>query len=193
MGLEVLENPFGDHFVADVVWMLVRRMHPQILLVETPDVERTVVYTDPARDSNSQWNVGLMDESHIEKIKYMLRTRRAPVIVIYNHYLYWHADIIVGYDDSVATSGCPLVESSMDYFDDNGATSYTTKIQQHMNDIGDCTDQGIFYVRDSIYEGTIDEPMYTYGGFDDRYSQRIIERSYNWVKFLGNHAYAVHR
>jgi hypothetical protein len=135
-----------------------------------------------------------MDDRHIERIKYQLRTRRAPVIVIYNHYLYWHADIVVGYDDSVYTGGCSMVESSMDYFDEQGAGSYTTKIEAHMRDIGECSDYGIFYVRDSIYDGTSDEEMYTYDdGFTERYSQRIIERSYNWVKYLGNHAYGIHR
>ena len=135
-----------------------------------------------------------MDDEDVEKIKYMLRTRRAPVVVIYNHYLYWHADIIVGYDDTVETSGCPMVDASMDYFDQQGSSAYTRKIENHMDDIGDCTSQGIFYVRDSIYEGTSEELDYQYSaGFTEKYSERIIERSYNWVKYLGNHAYAIHR
>ena len=82
----------------------------------------------------------------------------------------------------------------MDYYNEQGSSSYTQKILNHMEDIGDCTDQGVFYVRDSIYDGTSEEPMYTYSsGFSERYSQRVIERSYNWVKFLGNHAYGIHR
>jgi len=162
-------------------------------LVDTPPVERTIAFADPDQDSDTQWNVGLMDDDDVEKIKYMLRTRQAPVVVIYNHYLYWHADIIVGYDDTVATNGCPMVDDSMDYFDEKGAGAYNRKIEAHMNEIGDCTSEGVFYVRDSIYEGGDSEVSYDYGRFSEKYSERIIERTYNWVKFLGNHAYAIHR
>jgi hypothetical protein len=184
----------GAYYSCQYNWFDMRPEGWENQLVDTPDIHRTVMYTDPARSSSSQWNVGLMDDRHVERIKYQLRTRRAPVIVVYNHYLYWHADIVVGYDDSVYTGGCSMVESSMDYFDEQGAGSYTTKIEGHMRDIGDCTDYGIFYVRDSIYDGTSEEEMYTYAsGFTERYSKRVIERSYNWVKFLGNHAYGIHR
>ena len=135
-----------------------------------------------------------MDDEDVEKIKYLLRTRRAPVVVIYNHYLYWHADLIVGYDDTVSTGGCPMVESSLDYFADEGANQYINKIESHMEAIGDCTDKGVFYVRDSIYEGGSEEENYEYSsGFSEKYSKRIIERSYNWVKYLGNHAYSIQR
>ncbi len=167
----------------------------QELLVDTPDAERTVVFIDPDKDSNSQWAVALGDEEVIEQIKYELRTKNAPVMVVYNHYLYWHADIIVGYDDSVEY-GCPMVNSSIQYFKNNGASSYANAIEAHMDDHGGCRDKGIFYVRDSIYDGTDEEPMYQYSeqyGFEDRYSERIIERSYDWVKYLANHAYTVHR
>jgi len=184
----------GAYFSCQYNWFDMRPDDWQEQLVPTPSIQRTVLYTDPARSNSSQWNVGLMDDRHVERIKYLLRTRRAPVVVIYNHYLYWHADIIVGYDDTAYTGGCSMVESSMDYFDDNGASSYTSKIEAHMADIGDCTDYGVFYVRDSIYDGTSEEEMYTYvSGFTERYSQRVIERTYNWVKYLGNHAYGIHR
>jgi len=184
----------GAYYSCSYNWFDYRPDGWEDLMVPTPGVHRTVMYTDPARDSSSQWNVGLMDDDDVEKIKYLLRTRQAPVVVIYNHYLYWHADIVVGYDDTVSTGGCPMVESSMDYYNEQGSSSYTQKILNHMEDIGDCTDQGVFYVRDSIYDGTSEEPMYTYSsGFSERYSQRVIERSYNWVKFLGNHAYGIHR
>lgn len=184
----------GAYYSCSYNWFDQRPDGWQALMVETPAVERTVAYTDPARSSSSQWNVGLMDDEDVEKIKYMLRTRRAPVVVIYNHYLYWHADMIVGYDDTVETDGCPMVDSSMEYFDDEGASGYTQKIESHMDDIGDCTSQGIFYVRDSIYDGGSDELTYEYSsGFSEKYSKRIIERTYNWVKYLGNHAYSIHR
>ncbi len=184
----------GAYFSCQYNWFDMRPASWETMLVDTPSIQRTVMFTDPTRGSSAQWNVGLMDDRHVERIKYLIRTRQAPVVVIYNHYLYWHADIVVGYDDSVYTGGCPMVESSMDYFDEQGAGSYTSKIEAHMGNIGECSDYGIFYVRDSIYDGTSDEDLYTYtSGFTERYSQRVIERSYNWVKYLGNHAYGIHR
>jgi len=184
----------GAYYSCSYNWFDERPNDWESLMVDTPPVDRTVAFADPERSSSSQWNVGLMDDEDVEKIKYMLRTRRAPIVVIYNHYLYWHADLIVGYDDTVSTDGCPMVESSMDYFNDEGASGYTQRIESHMDDIGDCTSQGIFYVRDSIYEGGSDEETYEYSsGFSEKYSKRIIERTYNWVKYLGNHAYSIHR
>jgi hypothetical protein len=183
----------GAYYSCSYNWFDERPNDWEEQLVDMPSVERTVAFTDPSRSSSSQWNVALMDDEDVDKIKYLLRSRRAPVVIIYNHYLYWHADLIVGYDDSVQTNGCPMVESSMEYFDEQGSSTYTNKIERHMDDIGPCTDDGIFYVRDSIYDGGESEIDYQYGGFTDKYSQRIIERSYNWVKYLGNHAYAIHR
>ena len=81
----------------------------------------------------------------------------------------------------------------MDHFDAQGAGAYNRKIENHMANIGDCTSEGVFYVRDSIYEGGSDAVSYDYGRFSEKYSERIVERTYNWVKFLGNHAYAIHR
>ena len=184
----------GAYYSCSYNWFDERPSDWESLMVDTPSIDRTVAFADPERSSSSQWNVGLMDDEDVEKIKYMLRTRRAPVVVIYNHYLYWHADLIVGYDDTVSTDGCPMVESSMDYFNEEGASGYTQRIESHMDEIGDCTSQGIFYVRDSIYEGGSDEETYEYSsGFSEKYSKRIIERTYNWVKYLGNHAYTIHR
>jgi hypothetical protein len=116
--------------------------------------------------------------------------------VVYNHYLYWHASMIVGYDDTVPTAGCPLVNSMRSHFISEGYTSYANKIDAHKEEIGECTDMGIFYVRDSIYDGGDEEPVYHYGGpypYSAKYSKRIVERTYNWVKFLANHVYVIYR
>ena len=184
------------YFSAYYSWLDLRPEGWEEMMVETPRAARTVILVDPDRDQNSYWAVALGDDEVVEQIKYELRTKRAPVMVVYNHYLYWHADIIVGYDDTRETNGCPMVEASLDYFDQQGATSYVNQIESHIDELGGCTNQGIFYVRDSIYDGTDDEPMYEYSeehGYMQPYSRRIIERSYNWVKFLGNHAYSIHR
>jgi hypothetical protein len=183
----------GAYYSCSYNWFDERPNDWEEQLVDTPNVERTIAFADPDQSNNTQWNVALMDDEDVEKIKYMLRTRRAPVVVIYNHYLYWHADMIVGYDDTVQTDGCPMVEDSISYFNEQGSGAYSRKIEDHMDEIGDCTNQGVFYVRDSIYDGESDQETYDYGGFSEKYSARIIERTYNWVKFLSNHAYSVHR
>lgn len=166
------------------------------LLVETPPVERTMIFLDPTLDENSVWDVGLGTDDVIERIKYELRTKKAPVVVVYNHYLYWHSAVIVGYDDNMSSGGCPFVQSTLSYFEDQGARSYVTKIENQMAAEGGCSNQGVFFVRDSIYDGGSDEPTYSYSDqytFVERYSKRIIEHSYNWPKYLGNHVYSVHR
>ncbi len=170
----------------------------QSMLVATPAADRTVIATDPKRDDNSRWRVALFDDDVVERIKYELRTKNAPVIVIYNHYLYWHANVVVGYDDTVASNGCPMVTDSIEYFEEKGAASYANAIRAHMDEQGGCSQNGIFYVRDSIYEGDSDEPDYDYSTAEvsiqkEKYSERLIKLDYNWVKYLGNHTYTVHR
>jgi len=171
------------------------------MLIPTPKVGRTLLFLDPDLNSNSIWNVGLMNEDLIERIKYELRTKNAPVVVIYNHYLVWHTDVIVGYDDNVGfDSECPLVKDSIETYREKGRDSYADKIEAHMASEGGCREYGIFYVRDSIYDGDDDSGMYYYGGTDvndseyyDWYSKKIIYHSYDWVKYLGNHVYSIHR
>ncbi len=168
----------------------------QETLTVTPDVERSVIFLDPDLDSSSIWNVGIMDWETIERIKHELDTKKAPVVLVYNHYLYWHANIIVGYDDSIDSDGCPMVESTLSYFQQQGYNSYVSRINSRIDELGGCSDQGVFYVRDSIYSGGITEQDYTYSeeyGFSDKYSKRITQLSYNWAVYLGNHAYSVHR
>ena len=151
----------------------------------------TLLFVDPDLNNNSIWATGLIDYDVIERIKYELRTKNAPVILIHNYYLYWHAAIIVGYDDTVET-GCGIVTNSLSYFEQEGQTGYVNDIEDHMEDLGGCSEQGIFYVRDSIYDGD-DEPTFDYGPWSDLYSDRIIEYTYNWALFMGNHAYSMHR
>ncbi|MFH1812047.1 MAG: leucine-rich repeat domain-containing protein [Pseudomonadota bacterium] len=163
-------------------------------LTPTPAVDRTLLFVDPDLNANSVWNVGIIDEDVIERIKFELRTKHAPVIVVYNHYMFWHSVIVLGYDDSVRMGSCPMVQDSLDYFDQQGAGSYSRKIRAAMASDGGCRDSGVFYVRDSIYSGSSDEPMYDYGsGFRERYSQRVVLHTYDWAKYLGNHVYTVHR
>lgn len=184
----------GAYFSAAANWFNELPNGWQESLVQTPAVERTTIFVDPKKNKNSVWNVGLMNDDIVERIKYELRTKNAPVIVVYNHYLYWHANIVVGYDDNEPSGGCPMVESSMEYFNEKDAGAYTEKIQAHIDALGGCSDQGVFYVRDSIYDGGSEEPEHQYtASYSQKYSKRIIKLSYNWPRFLGNHSYTIHR
>jgi len=152
-------------------------------LVPTPGAERTLIFLDPKLDDKSRWRVALASDDVVERIKWELRTKRAPVVVIYNHYLYWHASVVVGYDDTYTTGGCPMVDSMLQYFDEKGASSYTAAVKAQMSAQGGCSKQGVFYVRDSIYDGTADEPSYSYSdtySFTKKYAKRIVLRSSTW-------------
>ncbi len=157
-------------------------------LVEIPTLERDLLFVDP---EHNQWNVGIMDESVITAIKRKLLQKR-PVTFIYNHYGYWHAAIIVGFDDNAPTNGCPFVdEFNRSMLSQN--PKLVNKVKAAMAAQGGCRSRGVFYVRDSIYEGTA-EPEYDYipghVGEERPYSKRIVKHSYDWAKYLGNHAYA---
>jgi hypothetical protein len=190
------ESEEGAYFTCSLNWVDQLPTGWESSLTETPAADRTMIAIDPNLNSSSIWNVGLFNDEVVERVKYELRVRNAPVIIVYNHYLYWHADIIVGYDDNASIGECPMVKSTLQHFEDQGSGGYVSLVENHMAREGGCSNKGVFYVRDSIYDGTADEPMYSYSDdytFEERYSQRIIERSYDWVKYLSNHAYVVHR
>ncbi|MBF0313654.1 MAG: hypothetical protein HQK52_09570 [Oligoflexia bacterium] len=170
-------------------------------LISVPKIARDLIFVDPAHD---QWNVGVMDSSVIEKIKSSLRRKNAPVLIIYNHYAYWHAVLIVGYDDEQAVNGCAFVNSWKQYMAKEARASvargkrfqrYIAQVNNSIAKNGGCSSKGVFYVRDSIYDG-VEEPIYDYDpakvGEETRYSKRIILRSYDWAKYLGNHAYVIY-
>jgi len=186
----------GAYFSCYYNWLNKLPSNWKSMLVKTPKAERTTIFVDPLKNKNSVWNVGLANDDIVARIKWELRTKNAPVIVVYNHYLYWHADIVVGYDDNVDTVQCPMVTSTLKYFSEKGAQTYIDKINKHMAQNGGCSGKGLFYVRDSIYDGGDEEQTYLYSDkyqFSKKYSKRIIKRSYDWVKYLSNHAYTVHR
>jgi len=185
--LSLMVNWFGD-FPANY----------KDLLVPTPAVERTFIGVDPKRDDNSWGRVALFNDDTIERIKHEVRTKKSPVLVVYNHYLYWHTNVILGYDDEADSDGCAVIQDMMDYYKQQGVSSYATAIQKHMDENGGCSDKGVFYVRDSIYDGGADEPMYDYSTDEvsvqpEKRSKRIIELPYDWAKYVGNHVYTMQR
>ncbi len=174
-----------------------------------PLMERTILYADP--DQN-QWQVGDLPDDVIAKIKFELKVRKVPVILVYNHVSYWHGVIIVGYDDEEETGGCPFVDLFMDHLgkkaDEYEKTedsqklylarmyrTYNKRIRAEKVKRGGCWNKGVFYVRDSIYDGP-EDLMYDYvrteTGEEEPYSAKIVKKSYNWARFLGNHAYSVY-
>ncbi len=165
------------------------------MLTPTVPADRGLIFVDPDLDQYSIWKVGLMNDEVIERIKNEIRTKHQPVIVVYNHYRYWHAVIIYGYDDNLSIGECPMVHSTITYFEGDGDDhAAAARIRDAMLAQGGCRQSGVFYVRDSISDGTEQEPYYNYGhNVTDRYSRRVTLHTYDWVKYLANHAYTVQR
>lgn len=163
--------------------------------IEVPRIERTVLFYDPPRSSSSKWEVGLMDQAIVERIKYALRSTDAPVLVVYNHNGYWHVSIIVGYDDTQEHGECPMVKAGMKALKKQGKSGHISRIEAHMKKLGGCSKKGVFLARDSIYPGSSSDEPYTYGGAksNGRYSRRIVKREYEWIHYLSNHVTSVYR
>lgn len=184
--------------------------------VRLPIFEREVLFADP---EDNQWNVGVMPDGIVEKIKQRLQERKAPVYVIYNHFGYWHAAIILGYDDEASTKNCSFVREFIDYMrkrpeelraeaaketdpaEKRRLLAAARRAEQAYQDIqqpfqrGGCQAKGMFYVRDSIY-GDASEPVYDYDlsrkGDEAPYSKRIVMHEYEWVKYMANHAVQIY-
>lgn len=163
--------------------------------IPVPKVERTVLFYDPPRNSASKWNVGLLDQKMVDRIKRKLRETDAPVMVVYNHNGYWHVSIVVGYDDSLEHGECPMVKAGIKSLTKQGKDDLVNRINAHMKKLGGCSTKGSFLVRDSIYPGTAQDEPYTYGGAksNGRYSRRIVKREYEWIWYLSNHVTSVYR
>ena len=183
---------YDDYGSAQINWDYGLPDNWQYLLVPTPAAARTQIFTPPMKNNNSKWQVAVADHDILDIIKHELVSKNAPVVIVYNHFGYWHSDIIVGYDDSQESGGCPMVLESLVFFFSDGNINQALKILVHMQELGGCIDKGVFYVRDSIYDGGPDEPTYN-EDVPIKYSKRIIERTYNWVLYLANHGYAIHR
>jgi hypothetical protein len=180
--------------------------------VALPRFEREVLYADPA---SNQWNVGLLDQHMIDRVKQKLQERKAPVHVIYNHFGYWHAVFIVGFDDAADNGHCAFVERFRSYMKEqplklreqaretNDASERSSlearalkfdetsrKLETAYARQGGCHPKGVFYVRDSIYSDP-SEPLYDYDpsqkGEETPYSKRIILREYDWLRYMANH------
>ncbi len=182
-------------------------------LVSLPKFERTVLYKD--RDRN-QWNTGQAPKNAVALIKKALRENKAPVIAIYNHYGYWHANMIMGYNDHANSYGCPFLSSYQEKMEkravkmdkkqseakeESDALYYAKKAKKYrrhgkaidstFKKSGGCKNRGVFYVRDSIYPDK-SMPIYDYDktrdGEESHLNAPVIIREYEWIERLSNHA-----
>lgn len=181
-----------------------------------PKFKREVILEDAERD---QWAVAKAPLNIVEQIKSALHKRNAPVLVIYNHKGFWHANYIFGYNDNADTKGCPFTSSFLpymqkkrDYYLDKAAKTKSESwrkkylasadkvikkgeaVQKRFEEIG-CASKGVFYVRDSIYPSK-DMPKYDYDrakeGEEDFLNAPLIAREYAWAITTLNHAIQIY-
>lgn len=184
--------------------------------VQLPTFERDVIFADP---ESNQWNVAVMPSDIVEKVKEKLESRKAPVHVIYNHYGYWHAVNIIGFDDEMKKNNCQFVSKFEIYMEEEpkklrkqaAQTSNPAeqekllaralkfentkkKFSAAYKQGGGCGDKGMFYVRDSIYPD--ESKPYDYDlnqpGTEGFYSKPVIVREYEWLTYMANHATQVY-
>jgi hypothetical protein len=185
--------------------------------IKLPIFDREVLYKD---SKENQWNVGTAPKDAVQRVKEALKKRNAPVLVIYNHTGFWHATLVIGYNDKASTKSCPFVSNykkSMDKraaeidLEAKNATNAKTrsklerkaaKFRLRGNNVhnaylkdGGCSDKGIFYVRDSIYPSK-SMPIYDYDpantGEEQHLNAKVILREYEWLKHVSNHAIQIY-
>ncbi len=203
----------GAEYNTKYNWINESTLADPLSYVALPRFQRDILFADPASD---QWNVGVMPNDIVERIKSALLLRQAPVHVIYNHYGYWHAVSVVGFDENADTKGCNFVTKFMAhteqrYKDLRAQASRTTdpsertrllalatktertsqKINRAYADGGGCQQKGMFYVRDSLYS-EVGGPVYDYdlgvSGEELPYSRRIVLHEFDWLRYMANHA-----
>jgi len=186
--------------------------------VPLPRFKREVLFEDPRGDA---WNVGVAPPDLAALVRLKLETRKAPVHVIYNHYGYWHAVVVVGFDDEGDSKNCSFVEGFRKYMKERplelrekaadetlpaprrqqmlaqarAQENTSRRIEAAWANGGGCSGKGTFYVRDSIY-GSDEEPVYDYASSlpaaRGHYSKRLVSLEYDWIKYLANHAVQIY-
>lgn len=185
--------------------------------VSVPTFKRDVIFAD---EEANQWAVGVAPDDIVEQVKQRLKQKKAPVLVIYNHYAYWHAVMVVGFDDNESTEECPFVDGFPEYMKDKGIEWYKkfqeetdpdlkeaylkrahkyyqagVKAEKKYAEIGGCSEKGVFYVRDSLYADE-SAPKYDYDleqeGEETHLVKKTIFREYEWLRVLGNHVSQVY-
>lgn len=148
--------------------------------IRTPEVALNNIYGGASIDDKSKWDVAVFGDREIEAVKDELRQDR-PVVATYNHFGYWHVVVIVGYDDTVVQDCSWVTKFMEDSGSGAGFPTYQARVKKAFEDNGGCRQEGVFYVRDSL----------GFGGGADR-ATKYSARSYEWLRYLGNHAYSVY-
>ena len=186
-------------------------------MVKLPEFQREIIFRDP---SDNRWNVTTAPKDIVTRIKSALKKRNAPVLVIYNHIGYWHANLVVGYNDNADSKGCPFVSNydrlmnkRADEIAEEANEAQTEKekkrllrkakkfrkrgnqVQVSFDSNGGCKNKGTFYVRDSIYPNE-SMPLYDYDlskvGEEKHLNSKVILREYEWAENLLNHAFQIY-
>ena len=184
--------------------------------VPMPHFERTVLHADP---SGSQWAVNSTPKDIVAQMKNWFDTQQAPLIVIYNHHAYWHAVMVVGYNDNASSESCQFTVSFTDTMLEKAKNSREEaarasdeserkrllskarrderrglEVRDELAKNGGCRGKGVFYVRDSLYPDP-SLPLYDYDptqvGEEEHLVAPIILREYEWVERLANHVVGI--
>lgn len=169
--------------------------------VSLPFFSRNIIFVDPAQD---RWNVNVAPADIVNQVKTLLQKNKAPVTIIYNHYLYWHAVNIVGFDDNASTEGCKFTSGFPAYAREQAKTAdpqkalrwekYAASVESATASEGGCKEKGVFYVRDSLYtdeNGEVYDYDRTQTGDEENYTKKVIQREYQWLKRFSNHLYQI--
>lgn len=207
------EEEQGAFYGTRYNWVIDTKSLAKTPSIKLPELEREVIFADP---SENQWNVGTAPSDIVTRVKNALKKNKAPVIVIYNHVGFWHANLVVGYNDKTSSDGCPfvsnynekmnkradeIIKESTEVKDpkqrrklERKAANFRRRGQSVHDDYlakGGCSGKGVFYVRDSIYPQE-DQPLYDYDlsktGEEQHMNASIILREYEWLERLSNHA-----
>lgn len=211
--VQAKEEEKGAFYGTRYNWIIDLKSLSKTPSIKVPELEREVIFADPAQN---QWNVGTAPNDIVARVKNALKKNKAPVVVIYNHVGFWHANIIVGYNDKTSSNGCPFVSNYNEKMNNRADEIIEEASQvkdpkqrrklerkaanfrrrgQSVHDAylakGGCSDKGVFYVRDSIYPKK-DQPLYDYDlsktGEEEHLNASIILREYEWLERLSNHA-----
>jgi hypothetical protein len=181
-----------------------------------PEFRREIIFADP---ESNQWNLNIAPRDIVDQVKHALTTKKAPVVVMYNHYGYWHVSVIFGFNDHATSRGCPFVSGFPEYklqqaeswrrraqeeIDETERARLNRRaddferrgraIEQAYNERGGCRGKGVFYVRDSLYPDS-SMPIYDYDltrvGEEEHLNAPLIFREYEWLEHLSNHIFQI--
>ena len=168
--------------------------------IKLPKLQREILFADPARN---QWNTGIMPDSIVDRVKHALKTNKAPVIAIYNHFGYWHATMIVGYDENASNGNCAFVNQFLEHNLKQSREANSQSQREIAKGVYDKTKRafdrgggchkGVFYVRDSIYTDKKNPYDYDFnsGGTEGYYTEKLTLLEFDWLRTMGNHAYQI--